>query len=723
MDALQLPATAGDEPAAEDARPGYIPEGFDSADDFLKDMREKRNADYEAAKDNRKAAVDDKMFWNGKQWTDAALKYRKNLPVVTINPLKQYTSQITGDWRVNRPSIRVLPSEDGDVDTAEIRADLIRAIEAQSRADRAYDNAFESMVICGDGAFRVSVDYAHEDVFDQDIVIKPVDDVQSTLWDRMSIDQTGKDARHCFVDDLMPRTEFERKWPGKEPSQLGPRDAAALDAEGWCTPETVRVTEYWRMIERDRELALFADGSILDTSDKGYADAVKERGEPVRRRVSKVRYAQMHLVTGHAILAGPFEYRLTRLPIIRMLGRVITIEGRREISGMVREMKEPLRLRNYWRSKAAEYLGYATKAKYKAAASAVEGREAAWRNSHLNDDTLLIFNDNASGAPQEVSPPQLPAALMTAAQENTQDLKDVSGLHDASLGMRSNETSGVAIMARQREGDVANVVFHDSGNAALLEAGDVVNQLIGQVIDGTRTLRVIGEDQAVRMVRANDPSFVPGKEVDRAVDLSNGRYDVMLSTGPSYTTRRVEGAQAMEKLIQGNPELSGVIGDLYIKMLDVPGADKMMERIQRTMPPELIAEEGEDPVPPQVKAQMEQMGQVLEALKAENDNLKTDRSLEERKLDIDAYGKETDRIKAVTGKDFPLGPESAQALQMIVAQAVRDALASPDILQPQEPAPPEVPMDAAMMMPQEMAAEPMMMEPGPMPEEPQIGVI
>lgn len=712
MDALTLPATAGDEPAVADP----IPEGFESEDDFLKDMREKRNADYEAARGNRKAAIDDKEFWNGKQWTDAALKYRKNLPVVTINPLKQYTSQITGDWRVNRPSIRVLPSEDGDVDTAEIRADLIRAIEAQSRADRAYDTAFESMVICGDGAFRVSVDYAHEDVFDQDILIKPVDDVQSTLWDRMSIDPTGKDARHCFVDDLMPRAEFERRWPDKEPSQLGPRDATTLDMEGWCTAETVRVTEYWRMIARDRELALFADGSILDVSDKGFAEATAQRGEPVRTRVSKVRYAQMHLVTGHAILAGPFEYRLTRLPIIRMLGRVITIDGERHISGMVRDMKEPLRLRNYWRSKAAEYLGYATKAKYMASAGAVEGREAAWRNSHLNDDTLLIFNDNATGPPREVAPPQLPAALMTAAQENTQDLKDVSGLHDASLGMRSNETSGVAIMARQREGDVANVVFHDSGNAALLEAGDVINQLIGQVIDGTRTLRVIGEDQAVRMVRANDPAFVPGEEIDRAVDLSNGRYDVMLSTGPSYTTRRIEGAQAMEKLIQGNPELSGVIGDLYIKMLDVPGADKMMERIQRTMPPELIAEEGEDPIPPQVKAQMEQMAQALQALQAENDNLKADRSLEERKLDIQAYDSETKRVQAVTSKSFPLDEQGAAELQAVVQQAVRDVLMSPDVLQP--PAP-EMPME----MPQEMAAEPMMMDVGLSPEEPQIGAI
>src|SRR6185312_17156093 len=97
--------------------------------------------------------------------------------------------------------------------------------------------------------------------------------------------------------------------------------------------------------------------------------------------------------------------------------------------------------------------------------------------------------------PQLIPPPPVEASLLNEAATNTQDMKDVTGIHDASLGIRSNETSGRAIQARQREGDVASLTFYDNGDAAIIEAGDVANQLIPQVIDGTRTMLLIGEDE------------------------------------------------------------------------------------------------------------------------------------------------------------------------------------------------------------------------------------
>jgi hypothetical protein len=75
------------------------------------------------------------------------------------------------------------------------------------------DNAFESMIQCGDGAFRVAVQYASEgDVFDQEIVFAPIDDCLSVVWDRLSIDPTGRDANRCFVDDRIPTKEFKKTW-------------------------------------------------------------------------------------------------------------------------------------------------------------------------------------------------------------------------------------------------------------------------------------------------------------------------------------------------------------------------------------------------------------------------------------------------------------------------------------------------------------------------------
>src|SRR3546814_14542504 len=94
----------------------------------------------------------------------------------------------------------------------------------------------------------------------------------------------------------------------------------------------------------------------------------------------------MHLVTGFAILSGPYEYRLNRLPIVRMSGRVVNISGRRIRYGLVRFMKDAARMKNFWRSVAAEQLGYASKAKWMVTEEAVAGRADAIRQAHINRD-------------------------------------------------------------------------------------------------------------------------------------------------------------------------------------------------------------------------------------------------------------------------------------------------------------------------------------------------
>jgi regulator of replication initiation timing len=378
---------------------------------------------------------------------------------------------------------------------------------------------------------------------------------------------------------------------------------------------------------------------ILD--NENMEQVLAENGPPVKTRLTWCTYAQMHLVTGFAILSGPYEYQLSRLPVIRMSGRVTNVGGRRIRYGLVRFMKDVVRLKNFWRSVAAEQLGYAPKAQWIAPESAVEGREDAFRQAHLSRDPLLIYNDGAESPPERLAPPAPEAALLNEAATNNQDMKDVTGIHDASLGVRSNETSGRAIMARQKEGDIASLTFYDNANAAVLEGGDVINQFIPQVIDGTRVLRGIGEDEALKFIRVNDPMD------PNAVDLAVGEFDVVLSTGVSYTTRRAEAANAMMDMIQVYPQMAQVAGDIIAKNMDFPGADKLAERLKKTVPPQFLGddEEGGLGVTPE---QLQQIQQQVQQLMAENMELKTDRSIDTKKLEIDEYNAQTQRIRALS---------------------------------------------------------------------------
>lgn len=627
----------------------YTPDGFKNQEEYLKDVRETYALDLEADRENREEALEDKKFASGKQWDDVVLQLRKGLPCLTINTIPQFTAQLVGDWRQSRNAVKVVPTENGDKETASIRSDLIRSIEQKSRAARAYDNAFESMVTCGDGAFQIAVEYAGEDVFDQDILIKPIDDAMAVVWDRMSIDPTGRDAMHCFVDEEMPKKVFEAQWGKVDPSSLGRTTYNNCVSTGWIDSDKVKITAHWRILTRDRLLAMFEDGSIRALDGDNMDDLIEKHGNPVRTRMAPCRYAQMHLVTGFKILAGPFEYKLNRLPVIRMTGRIQNVGGKRLRHGLVRFIKDPARMRNFWRSVAAEQLGYAPKAQWIAPESAVEGREDDFRKAHLSRDPLLVYNDDASAPPQRVAPPQIEAALLNEASVNTQDMKDVTGIHDASLGIKSNETSGRAIMARQREGDIASLTYYDNGNESILEGGDVINQLIGQIYDGTRIIRIIGEDEQAKLLKVNDPND------PSSPDLAVGTYDVAITTGASFTTRRVEAAQAMMDAVQVFPQMMQVAGDLVAKAQDWPGAEDLAARLRKTIPPELLEGEKDGDgnaiqgpqVPPQVQQQMAEGQALIAEQQKELEGLKSEYDLKIAKLKIDEMNAETQRIKVL----------------------------------------------------------------------------
>lgn len=614
------------------------------SDAFSSEVRDLWTQAEEADSDNRKEALEDLKFEAGEQWDKRTRDYRESsarpfpLPCLTVNQLPQIIGQVVGDRRANSTAIKVLPREDGDKEVAEVRSELIRSIELQSKADRVYTRAFEQAVGCGMGNFRIDLDYAYEDAFERDLFIRSIPNPLSVLWDPMAADPTGRDAGYCFVADRIKRAEYERRFPDAAKTEMF--DATGLH-EGWFVDDMVRITEYWKLEERDRLIALMMDGSVQDVTDKPEAEwqPLLYVGPDGKRQVrkAKCKYAKMVLTNGIEELGDPFEIKVPRIPIIRVMGREVWIGDRRVRFGLTRFARDPARLRNYWRSVVAELLMGAPRANYMAMASAIKGREKDWPNT-------LVSNDGAP-PPTEITGMNLSAFINEAAM-CAQDMKDVTGIHDASLGIKSNETSGVAIQRRQHEGDIATIGYHDNMNAAMQEAGEVLNALIPIVYDTPRTIRVIGEDQAVRLLRVNDPSFNGDPAIGGNIDLAKGRYDVTISTGPAYQSRRQEAAAGMIEFARSDPTVMQKAGDLIAKSQDWPLADEFAERLR---PPG--ATDTEDMTPEQQReaamaAQQQQQMQAMqqEAVMAEIAKAKA----EARKAEADADRAEAEAEKART---------------------------------------------------------------------------
>lgn len=575
--------------------------GHASDEAFLEEARQRFQEAADADRDNRDAGLDDLRFLTGEgQWDSGveAARLKKGRPCLRINTLPQFVGQVIGDMRTSRPSIKVRPAEDGDRRVAEVRQGLIRFIENQSDAQQVYALAGEDQVSCGLGHFRVGLEYATGDTFDQDIRLRHIPNPFGVVWDPLSVEATGADARFCFVVDEMDRAAFEAAWPDARTSEL----TVQIGDQGWVSRDTVRVTEYWLMKETERTIALVqatgeAEPAIVDIT--GREDEMAPLVVNGKTRQVTQKSACMWLITGHDILEGPFEYPISRLPIFRVTGREVRVGEKRYRFGLIRFAKDSVRMKNLWRSSAAEWLAMAPKQQWLLHA-ADEAEAGRYRNAHKSGDTVLVYSGQVP--PQRMDPPAAPSALLQEAQFNDQDIKDVTGLHDASLGMRSNETSGKAILARERQGDVATFMYHDNLNASIKACGRVINELMPVVFDTARTVTILGEDETARAVRINDPTAA------EPLDLGSGTYDIVVETGPSYSTKRVEAAESLMQLVQAVPAVGAAGADIIVRTLDIPHGEELADRLKRGLPPGLAGPaNGPAPDPRRQQAQAMQM--------------------------------------------------------------------------------------------------------------------
>jgi hypothetical protein len=589
------------EPDATVDKPEFdLPDDFESEAAFLHHVRTEFYSDIEYDRLNREAGLDDTRFTLGDQWDDYVRQRREaaRKPVLTVNRLPAFVAQIVGTRRLNETNIKVIPDNGGSKEIAHVREGIMRNVQKESRADIAYDKALENAVIAAIGNFALELDYESDDVFDQKIMITSRPDAFSVVWDRMIQDPTGRDARHAYDVETMKLDDFKRKWPWATASDMVVDVALRGDLRmsGWVSIDDVRVVKFWRMRRRLRTLAMLNDGRVVDLTDivdENHPSfdrdkamefmsniATRPDGSPIMREAQRP-YAEMYICSGLDILEGPFRYNISRVPLFRVPGWEIQIGEWKHRFGLIRFMKDPMRLHNFWRSIIAERLMQSPKAVWLAGIQAVAGREKDFRNSHLSDDPLLMYDESSSGKPERVQPAQIEPAFIQMAEMTTQDLKDVSNIHEANLGMPSNEVSGAAITARQRVSDTGTIIYHDNLTMAQEECGRTMNELIGQVYDTPRIVKTIGPDARDEMTAINQVG-------QPETDITVGKYAVTCKTGPNYATKRIEAMESMMAFINAQPQVAAYTLDLVADMMDWPGAEDFKKRIRLMLPPGIV---------------------------------------------------------------------------------------------------------------------------------------
>ena len=599
-------------------------------DQYQKDV----DADYH----NIEPAREDIQFVLGDQWDPASKSRRTKLfkPVLTINRLPAFVAQYLGSWQQTDTTMKLLPMKGGSKAVAEIRQGIIRTILKEPQAKHALYTAMETAYIGGIGNFGIELKENKFDIFDKDIGIVAYDDPFQVVWDRSSREPSGADANHVYAMHYMTEDDFKKAYPDEVATgwQAAEMDATTMTAHGWEVDEMVRVCHFWQMQEEPCTLMLEeGTGDIVDVTDWTEeaiekAAQLDQDGKPMVRETTRP-YAECYVLNGNKVIDGPYRLNISRLPIFRVEGWALQEASVRYRWGFVRNAKDPQRLHNYWRSILAEELQKSPASKWLLDSTAMKtGLDVKFRNAHLNGDNILFWDSQADGAkPEYIEPPRINQAVLTEAQMSVQDIKDVTNKHEASLGVTSNEVSGKAITARQRVSELGDRIYLENMNIAQAEAAKVINELIPEVYDSHRVVKLTGDDDQV-VLREINSDFG-----DATPDVTKGVYDLTYTTGPSYATKREEATETMLTLMNHMPQTGNYIVDIIARNMDIPGAEEVAERMMSLLPPgmvnlERLSESARQRVEESMKAQQEEQAvnqQVqMEMLKGQFAKLKAE---------------------------------------------------------------------------------------------------
>ena len=591
---------------AEDTKSGDFDDRIEQAKKFLQLANE-------ADSTNRSEALEDLRFGAGDQWPVEIQNSRtlEARPCLTINKIDPSVRQITNQIRQQRPRMKCHGmNSQSDKKLADIITGIFRHIEVQSDADQAYDNANDFQVRMGWGYWRVTTDYIADDSFDQEIYIKQITNPFTVYFDPNSVMPDGSDAEECMITEIIPKSAFRQMYPNAQESNFTLRGTGDSDAN-WVMKEDIRIAEYFYTVRTKTTLYMLSDGSKVfkDEYEEMPGIEILDKRETVKKEIHWVKMTAMEILED-GIWPGKY------IPVVPVYGQQLIVDSKRKRFGLIRQAKDPQRMYNYWSTSMTESITLAPKAKWLLAEGQDEGHEQEWAQANTKAFPVLRYKmkdieGTPAPVPTRIQPEPPPAGVMGAMAVIDQDLKSVLGVFDPNQ-IPTGNISGKALNGQQQQIDLTNYHYYDNFTRSLRWTGKIILDLIPQVYDTERVLRIIGDDGKPDLITLNERKVNEMGVVEVLNDVTVGEYDVVMDTGPGYNSKRQEAVDSMMSLLGADPTLMQTAGDLIFRNMDFPGSDVIADRMAASNPLAQINEKSD--VPPQVQMQLQQSQTVIKQL-------------------------------------------------------------------------------------------------------------
>jgi hypothetical protein len=584
-------------------------------------------------------------------------------PALTVNSMSRFSNLVCGEMRRNKVQIKIAPSNSkGSKANAEIKAGLIKTIEYKSEAETIYDHAGKMLVDCGFAAGRVLSRYTEdeEDPFLQELYFESIDNPFSVHPDPNAKDSRFySNGEYFFIDTPMTKEDFIEEYGKDALSDFEGDKPEGTEMERWYDDEKIIVREYFYKEYSSKTMVQLSDGRAMElneakahiektlnalTDAKADQDAKRkdsvEAGvafdespidlndipEILNEREIKTPHVKWLKITSRRILEAS-EWPGSIIPVAFSTGEYTNIKGERFYDGLFKDAIDPQKLINNSYSSLWEIISLMPKSPWQASAKMIEGYEDDYLSANAENFPLLKHRADADfpgQKPTQTNVGQMPVAMFQILQENKQNMKDAVGMYNADVGDQGPEVSGKAILARQAPSDTSTFVYHDNRAGFVAQIGKIANDAIPFFYDTERDVRIRGFNGKDSTVPINttarktksaideDPQRYSGidkkalkKALDKGVDtpfndITTGKYDVVVMTGPAYQTQRQEAAENILNIakIAGSTHPA----DLWhlVSTLDFPGAEEWAETVRKRVPPGMLPEEEDaEPAQPQ----------------------------------------------------------------------------------------------------------------------------
>ena len=578
----------------------YVDDSRTFSKEELKDIHQKAVLRFQESvmseASQRENYLDDIKFVNGDQWPEEILAARGDRPHLVINEARKYADNVVNGARTNPPSMRAIPVGYGSsTELAETRNVILAHIQQVSGAPEVFLTALDNAVCGGYGYFRIRSKYLDDEAMEQDLVLEKIPDSLSVVYDQNAKQLDYSDSRWCWIVNDMPEEVFKAEWPEastidwERPNTLGTKSMFFNFSE-----KKVKVAEYYFRWPVKKTITMFSDGSVYDTNTDYFKDNIKIHLEVQGIKPAKTRVIDSYdiywcIMNGVEILEPPKKEPTPDIPVIPVIGREKWINGKRVLSSLVRDSKDPARMLNYWVSNATEQVALQSEAPYITTAEAIAGYEDEW----LEDGPQKFKRYNTGEEkPTRDMPAQLSSGLAAMIEMSKAQIPDVIGITPDKLGQPTNARSQSAIAERTQNSDVGPYVFIDHLLKAVSRAGDVLNRRIPIFYDTHRILTIMGQDGKPKTAEINSYDPASGQISN---NTSEGRFRIMVEAGPALSTLRKQSADNMMQALQWAPQFADVIIPLIAHAASWPGARELETAIQQKIaalqapkPPSLV---------------------------------------------------------------------------------------------------------------------------------------